>query len=40
MTQRKMPKWAKILLWTAGILVLGALMYFHLTSGGGPGRHV
>lgn len=38
--QRKMPTWLKITLWTMGGIALAVMLYFHLTSGGGPGRHL
>ncbi len=40
MTQRRTPTWLKVTLWSLGIIVLGVAMYFHLTQGGGPGRHL
>jgi hypothetical protein len=40
MTERKGPTWLRITLWTLGIAVLLILLYFHLSQGGSPGRHL
>ncbi len=40
MTQRTTSTWLRIMLWALGGTVLLVLLYFHLTQGGGPGRHL